>query len=228
MDIPQIASLVFDVEIQRSPDEVGGWGNKAVMGVAVCSIYDLSTNLIWHFDEHSLSALQKVLTEATLRVSFNGEEFDRVVLQGSQVVYPQDPNVDYDIRQEFIAAKKDRFAKGSLDAICQACFGVGKTAHGEEAPRMYKEGRLATLHTYCGHDTALTAQLFRYIQLNGYVVDPQTGQMVVLRKPPSNYTSQRQRVIEFLRELAGDVSTSDNNRKRAEELVQLLLRGKSA
>lgn len=181
-DLDGLERFAYDLEIARSVDEVGGWENKADMGVAVCSLCDLHTGMLWHFDSHLLESLQSVMETALLRVSFNGRDFDNEVLRGVGIEIPFSETTDYDIRQEFCRAKGDDRARGSLGKICQATFGLGKTGAGGDSPAWHKAGWHARNITYCGHDAFLTAKLFEHIEKYGYVVDPESKRIVEIRR----------------------------------------------
>ena len=186
-DLDGLKRFAYDLEIAKSIEEAGGWDHKEEMGVAVCSLADLDTGLVWHFDEKLMDALQYVMHNAMLRVSFNGKNFDMPVLRGCKVTdgvfqMDWDENRDYDIRQEFVKAKGDDWAKGSLGKICQATFGMGKTGAGAESPEWHKTGQFARNITYCGHDAQLTAWLFQFIDRYGYIIDPESMKKLTIRK----------------------------------------------
>lgn len=190
-DLDGLRRFAYDLEIAKSVEEVGGWNHKEEMGVAVCSLCDLDTGFVWHFDEKLMDALQYVMHNAVLRVSFNGRNFDMPVLRGCKVTddvfhMDWDENRDYDIREEFAKAKGDDYAKGSLGKVCQATFGMGKTGAGAESPEWHKSGQFARNFTYCGHDAQLTALLFHFIDRYGYVIDPASGKKLNLLKFTGN------------------------------------------
>lgn len=66
-DLDELKRFAYDLEIAKSVKEAGGWENKANMGVAVCSLCDLDTGFVWHFDEKLMDALQYVMHRAELR-----------------------------------------------------------------------------------------------------------------------------------------------------------------
>lgn len=186
-DLDGLKRFAYDLEIARSVEEAGGWNHKEEMGVAVCSLCDLNSGLVWHFDEKLMDALQYVMHNAVLRVSFNGRNFDMSVLRGCKVtdgVFQMgwDHNRDYDIREEFAKAMADDYVKGRLGEICRSTFGMGKTGSGAESPEWHKTGQFARNITYCGHDAQLTAMLFHFIDRYGYVIDPRTTKKVFICK----------------------------------------------
>ena len=99
MGLPRF--FVYDVEIAKSVEEAGGWGNHKEMGLAVCSIFDLQTNLTWHYDVTQLEELKQLFLEADLRVSFNGKNFDQKVLAGQGIEFEYTPEIDYDIWKSY-------------------------------------------------------------------------------------------------------------------------------
>src|ERR1700685_4132947 len=74
--------LYFDLETQKSADEVGGWGNISKMGMSIgvtCS----STNGEYKiYGEKQVNDLLADLQRADLIVGFNNLRFDYEVLHG--------------------------------------------------------------------------------------------------------------------------------------------------
>jgi DEAD/DEAH box helicase domain-containing protein len=55
-----------------------------------------------------------------------------------------------------------------LDNITNTTFNESKIAHGLDAVRFYKEGKLDKLKEYCDMDVKLTNDLYLFIKENGY------------------------------------------------------------
>lgn len=180
--------IVLDLEIARSPDEVAtGWKNKAALGLSVGCYYDYLDNRIHWFDRRSLvQTVQGFVKRQPVMVSFNGISFDyalmRAVLRHDPVCieslqdvpeiaqrvellcqeFKQLGATSYDLLAEIYRADPpSRRIKGlnSLNALC-AVNGLGaKTKSGEQAPKDWRRGRLASVLNYCQNDVYLTKAL---------------------------------------------------------------------
>lgn len=71
----------FDLETQRSADEVGGWKNKHLMKIAVGVVYDSMEQKYFSYLENQTEKLIEKLKMADLVVGFNVVSFDYAVLQ---------------------------------------------------------------------------------------------------------------------------------------------------
>ena len=71
--------LVFDLETQRSAEEVGGWGNIPKMGLALAVVYDLQRRSYRTYYETDADKLLLDLVMADRVVGFNIDNFDRML-----------------------------------------------------------------------------------------------------------------------------------------------------
>lgn len=121
--------------------------------------------------EHSVEQLWREVYQADCSVTFNGNEFDWIVLmqtvarQGQPVSWPSIEHVDlFDI----VRSATGRWY--GLDALARANLGRGKTGTGEEAANWLRSGDpalIARCAEYCTHDVELTADLYAQAVLNG-------------------------------------------------------------
>ena len=74
-------TVFFDVETQRSFDEVGGRRNIRKLGLAVAVTYSSAGSEFRHYKEADVDALVAELMEADLVVGFNVLSFDYEVLR---------------------------------------------------------------------------------------------------------------------------------------------------
>ena len=79
---------MFDLETQRSAEEVGGWGNKHLMRLSVAVVQDLGTKEVYTFTEAGVDRLLETLAGADLVVGFNILDFDYQVLRAYSPVDP--------------------------------------------------------------------------------------------------------------------------------------------
>ena len=74
--------LYFDLETQKSADEVGGWSNMHDMRMSVGVTFSTARNEYRIYDERQVNQLIADLQRADLIVGFNHLRFDYEVLHG--------------------------------------------------------------------------------------------------------------------------------------------------
>jgi len=150
--------LYFDLETQKSADEVGGWNNIGRMGMSVGVTYSSSTGDYKIYSENQVDDLVKDLQRADLIVGFNHLRFDFEVLHGYTALdLRQLPTLDM-----MIELQNQLQHRLSLDAIATATFGVEKTAEGMQAIQWFREGKLLNIAEYCCYDVKLTRLVHEY------------------------------------------------------------------
>ena len=150
--------LYFDLETQKSADEVGGWGNISKMGMSVGVTYSTARGDYKIYGEPQVNDLIAELQRADLVVGFNNLRFDYEVLHGySALDLTQIPTLDM-----LVVLSEKLGHRLSLDSIATATFGVEKTAEGLQAIRWFKEGKLAEIAEYCCYDVKITKLVHEY------------------------------------------------------------------
>lgn len=150
--------VYFDLETQRSADEVGGWGNIAKMGMSVGVTYSTARGGYTIYGEKQVGDLITDLQRADLVVGFNNLRFDYEVLHGYTTFdLTQLPTLDM-----LVVLTETLGHRLSLDSIATATFEVEKTAEGLQAIRWFKEGKLAEIAEYCCYDVKLTKLVHEY------------------------------------------------------------------
>lgn len=150
--------VYFDLETQKSADEVGGWDRIADMRLSVGVLYSTARGEYEIFDERRVEALIRELQRADLVVGFNQLRFDYEVLHGyTPFDFRQLPTLDL-----LVELQKTLQHRLSLDAIAQATFGIEKTSDGLQALRWFKEGRLLEIAEYCCYDVKITRWVHEY------------------------------------------------------------------
>lgn len=151
--------VYFDLETQRTANDVGGWANKDRMGMSVGVTYSTATGEYAIYPEGEVEALIRQLRRADLVVGYNVINFDFHVLMGYT---PLDlpaflPTLDLMVDVE--AAIGHRLP---LEALAQGTFGVGKTAEGLDAIRWWREGRVMDIAEYCCFDVKVTRMVHEH------------------------------------------------------------------
>ena len=89
--------VYFDLETQKSADEVGGWDKIRLMRMSVGVTYSTARGDYKIYGEKQVNELMEELRRADLVVGFNVLRFDYEVLQGHNVFfdYQQIPTLDW-------------------------------------------------------------------------------------------------------------------------------------
>ncbi len=144
--------VYFDLETQKSADEVGGWDKIRDLKMSVGVTYSTARGGYRVYPEREVDDLIRELQRADLVVGFNVLRFDYEVLHGYTALdLRQLPTLDLMVELE-----KTLQHRLSLDAIATATFGLEKTAHGMQAIDWFKAGRLLDIAEYCCYDVKLT------------------------------------------------------------------------
>jgi DEAD/DEAH box helicase domain-containing protein len=150
--------VYFDLETQKTADEVGGWDRVRDMRMSVAVTYSTAHGAYQIYPEADVQQLLTDLQRADLIVGFNNLGFDYEVLHAYTV---------FDLRQlptldMLVELKKNLAHRLSLDAIAHATVGVAKTAEGLQAIRWFKEGKLTEIAEYCCYDVKITRLIHEY------------------------------------------------------------------
>jgi DEAD/DEAH box helicase domain-containing protein len=151
--------VYFDLETQKSADEVGGWDKIRDMRMSVGVTYSTERGGYRIYGENEVNALIEELRRADLVVGFNSLRFDYEVLLGHNPFFDIEQVPTLDMLVELQKTLQHRL---SLDAIAHATLGVEKTSEGLQAIRWYKEGRLLELAEYCCYDVKITRLVHEY------------------------------------------------------------------
>ena len=153
-------TLFFDLETQKSAEEVGGWDNIRDMKLSVGVTYAAAEERYRIYSESQVQELATALQSADLVVGFNVLRFDYEVLRGYGKFTPP-PTLDM-----LVEVQKILGHRLTLDSLAQATLGAEKTADGLEAIRWFKEGELVKIAEYCCHDVKITRDIYEYGRAN--------------------------------------------------------------
>ncbi len=150
--------VYFDLETQKSAEEVGGWDKISRMGMSIGVTFSTARNEYRIYGEAQVDQLLQELQRADLVVGFNNLRFDYEVLHGYTAL---------DLRQlptlDMLVDLQNRLQhRLSLDSIATATFGVEKTAEGLQAIQWFREGKLLDIAEYCCYDVKLTRLVHEY------------------------------------------------------------------
>ncbi|MFN7139086.1 MAG: ribonuclease H-like domain-containing protein [Limisphaerales bacterium] len=151
--------VYFDLETQKSAEEVGGWDKIRDMRMSVGVTYSTARGGYRIYQEKEVNELMEELRRADLVVGFNQKRFDYEVLTGYNPFFDPEQIPTLDMLVD-IYCKLER--RVSLDSIATATFGVEKTSEGLQAIRWFKEGKLMEIAEYCCFDVKITKMVHEY------------------------------------------------------------------
>lgn len=150
--------VYFDLETQKSADEVGGWNRVREMRMSVGVTYSTARGEYRIYAEKQVDDLIQELQRADLVVGFNHLRFDYEVLHHYTVLdLTQIPTLDL-----LVEIQKTLPHRLSLDSIATATLGTEKTADGLQAIRWFRAGRLLEIAEYCCFDVKITRLVHEY------------------------------------------------------------------
>jgi len=158
--------VVFDLETQRSFQDVGGRTLMRQLGMSVGVVYSFRDEAFETYFEADAGRLIDRLLGAELVVGFNLVGFDYEVLKGYREA-AFDASRTLDIMLELQARLGFR---PKLESVLQATLAVGKSADGLQALEWWKQGRLDLIEQYCRDDVARTRDLYLFGRRNKHVL----------------------------------------------------------
>ena len=160
--------LVIDIETKNTFAEVGGQQNLKDLDVSFVGVYSYNQNAYLSFFENDLKELEKLLKTAGLIIGFSINRFDIPVLNKySSFDLFKIPRLD--LLEEIELALGHRI---SLDNLAKTNLGIGKTAHGLEAIKFYRDSDFEALKNYCLNDVKITKDLYDLFKNRGHLIVP--------------------------------------------------------
>jgi DEAD/DEAH box helicase domain-containing protein len=186
--------IVFDLETQKSFDDVGGRGRNDLLKISVLGLYSYPEDKYYCFTEDEVYKAGEMFQEADQIIGFNIKFFDFEVLR---------PYLNYDVHQLpyldiMQEVEKVIGHRLKLDNLAQSTLGSGKNGDGLEAIRMYRQGRIDELKKYCTNDVKVTKELYDYVLKHGKLLYKDYFEMremkiafaePAIRKPVARQTS---------------------------------------
>jgi DEAD/DEAH box helicase domain-containing protein len=157
--------VYFDLETQKSAQEVGGWNHIADMKMSVGVTYSTQRGGYAIYHEKDIDQLIIELQRADLVIGFNLLRFDYTVLMPYTLFdFSQVPTLDMMVDIEAVIGHRI-----GLDSIAEASLGINKTAVGTDALKWWKEGRLMEIAEYCCFDVKVTKLVHEFGAREGKV-----------------------------------------------------------
>lgn len=150
--------VYFDLETQKSAEEVGGWDKIRDMRMSLGVTYSTQRGSYLIYGENKVNDLIRELQRADLVVGFNNLRFDYEVLHGYTIFdLSQIPTLDM-----LVELQKTLQHRLSLDSIAAATLGLEKTSEGLQAITWFREGKMLEIAEYCCFDVKLTKLVHEY------------------------------------------------------------------
>ncbi len=145
--------VYFDLETQRTANDVGGWNRKHEMRMSVGVTYSMATESYHIFGESDVDDLINQLRRADLVIGYNTIHFDYHVLMGYTIL-----DLEHELRSLDLMVEVEKVIghRIKLESLAQASLGVGKTAEGLDAIRWFQQGRMLEIAEYCCFDVKVT------------------------------------------------------------------------
>lgn len=172
--------LVFDLETQRSAQDVGGWQNIPEMKMSVGVVWDSRDEKYHYYYHENAIALFEHLISGPLVVGYNHIGFDYPVIGGyfskgserEEALNQLKSAANFDL---LIDIKEVIGKRIKLDSVARATLNIGKSADGLLALKWYQEylagdvEKLQMIADYCQVDVQVTRDVYIYGRDNGSI-----------------------------------------------------------
>jgi len=156
--------VIFDLETQNIFQDVGS-NDPVALDISVGTFYDSYDEKYTTVTIDELSSVWPILEQADALVGYNSNHFDIPLLNK---YYPGDLThiKSIDLLEEI---KKSLGRRLRLDSVAEATVGAKKSAHGLQAVRWWREGKIDEIKKYCEQDVKVTKKIFDYALKNHHV-----------------------------------------------------------
>lgn len=161
--------LVFDIETKNSFADVGGQEKINDLLVSFVGVYSYNQGKYLSFREDQLKELEALFRDAGLIIGFSINRFDVPVLN-KYFDFDLFKIDRLDLLDEIEASVGQRIG---LDLLAKTNLGTGKTSHGLEAIKFYREGNWQALEEYCLNDVKITKELYELAKKQGHLAVPE-------------------------------------------------------
>ena len=163
-----MTAIVFDLETKQLAQDVGGWSNIELMGMAAAVTFDVRAHAYARFTEDQAEALLDTILQSELVVGFNLIRFDYAVLK------PYGLQVNQALLRKSVDLLTDIYnALGfriGLANVAEATLGETKSADGILSVQWYRGGEIERVLDYCEQDVRVTYLLWKYGAEHGHVL----------------------------------------------------------
>lgn len=156
--------VIFDLETQNTFQDVGS-NESSALDISVGTFYDSIDDKYTTVTVDELQEVWPILEKADALVGYNSNHFDIPLLNK---YYPGDLThiKSIDLLEEI---RKSLGRRLRLDSVAEATVGAKKSAHGLQAVRWWREGKIDEIKKYCEQDVKVTKKVFDYALKNHHV-----------------------------------------------------------
>lgn len=155
--------IIYDIETKESFQDIGTRDPRK-LHISVIGMFSYNENRFYSFDENELPLFWHRLEQCDMIVGFNNKGFDDQVCSA---YFPEISKVfSFDILEE---VRKNLGFRVKLDNIAHATLGTGKSGDGLKAIKLYQEGKIDELKSYCLDDVKITRDIFEHGKQYGEV-----------------------------------------------------------
>jgi DEAD/DEAH box helicase domain-containing protein len=154
------SKIFFSLETKYLAQEVGGWENKAKLGLALGVVYSPQIGFRV-YKEESIEELLSILTRKNIVIGFNLKDFHFKVLEAYYKDWERIPIIDILEYAESKLSIRLPFA-----AFVEATLNKLPPLSGEEVVRLYRLGKEAEVEKNCCYKVKLLAELYEFAQKN--------------------------------------------------------------
>jgi hypothetical protein len=157
--------VYFDLETRRTAEDVGGWSQKAKMGISVAVTYSTALEEYRIYTEGDVDQLIAQLMRADIVIGYNHIDFDYHVLMGHTIMHLPDQLRSLDL----LADLDSKGHRPKLDSVASATLGKTKSAEGLQAIRWWQQGKMMEIAEYCCYDVKVTKCVHEFGVEHGFV-----------------------------------------------------------
>lgn len=168
--------IVIDIETKNTFADVGGHDQVKKLDASFVGVYSYNQDQYLSFFEKDFKELSEFLKKVGLIIGFSINRFDIPVLE---------KYCNFDIwsipRLDLLEEIEITFGnRVGLDTLAKTNLGIGKTHHGLEAIKFYREGNMEELKNYCLNDVKITKALYELAKKQGHLIVPHrlTGDLI--------------------------------------------------
>lgn len=153
--------ITFDIETRNLFEDVNS-NESTALDISVVCIHDSLTDTYSSYLQEYFPKLWKILEQADMLITFNGDHFDIPLLNK----YYSGDLTKIKSLDLLVEVKKVLGRRIKLDTIAEATLGIKKTGHGLEAVSCWKTSEIYKIIKYCIEDVKITRQLYDYAVKN--------------------------------------------------------------
>jgi len=174
--------VVFDIETSNIFDEVGS-NDPTKLDISVVGVYDSSTNEYSAFEVEEFEKMWPIFENADMLIGYNSNHFDIPLLNK---YYPGDLTKIKSL--DLLVEIKNSFGRRlRLETVAQATLGEGKSGHGLEATKWWKEGKKDLVKKYCLDDVRITKEVYEYARKNKEIKYIDFGEERIIKLDTSHW-----------------------------------------